>query len=136
MHDLKLYLLALALFIITDILWIGVIAKDFYREQIGFLMAPDVRWSAAILFYLIYAVGLLIFAICPALKESNGALALAYGALFGLISYATYDLTNLATLKGWPVKMVIYDVIWGAFVSAVVSWIVFFAATHWKNAFD
>lgn len=118
---LKLYLIALPIFSVIDLLWIGVIAKNFYKEQIGHLMTPEIRWGAALLFYLLYLFGLVIFAILPSFKESSWSQALLYGALLGIVSYATYDLTNLATLTKWPVKMVYYDLIWGTLVSGVVS---------------
>lgn len=122
MH-IQLYFIALAIFLGMDLIWLDVIAKNLYKEQIGFLMTQNIRWGAVLLFYCLYLVGLLVFAILPALKDNNRTLALVYGALFGLICYGTYDLTNLATLKGWPVKIVIYDMIWGAFISSTTAWI-------------
>lgn len=116
-----------------DLVWLGFIAKNLYREQIGFLMSDEIRWIPAIIFYALYLCGLVLFAILPALKEENLMLALFYGGMFGLISYATYDLTNLATLKGWPVKVVVYDLIWGTFISGVTSILTFWIASHWKN---
>ncbi len=135
MSFIKFYLLSFFVFFAIDLLWLGVIAKNLYREQIGFLMADEIRWGAALLFYCLYLVGLVFFAIIPAFKQSDWSVALINGALFGLICYATYDLTNLATLKGWPVKIVIYDLIWGTFISASVSWISFSIGTHWKSSF-
>jgi uncharacterized membrane protein len=124
----KLYLVSLVVFFAIDLLWLGVIAKNLYREQIGSLMADEIRWGAAILFYAIYIAGLVFFAQMPALNEGSLTLALVYGALFGFFCYATYDLTNLATLKGWPVKIVVYDLLWGTFISGATSlitvWIV------------
>ena len=81
----------------------GVIAKNFYRDQIGFLMKSELNWLAAVTFYLLFVVGLVLFVIAPALEKRSWLHALGFGALFGLISYATYDLSNLATLKGWPI---------------------------------
>ncbi len=117
---LKLYLIALPIFFMVDMIWLAVIAKNFYKNQIGFLMKPDVNWTAAIIFYLLFLVGVVLFVIEPALEKKNLMFALSRGALFGLITYATYDLTNLATLKDWPLKVVVVDMIWGAVLSGTV----------------
>ena len=135
MNFIKLYLVALFVFFAIDLLWLGVIAKNLYREQIGFLMADEIRWGAAFIFYGLYLFGLVFFAIMPAFKQGMWNTALLNGALFGLICYATYDLTNLATLKGWPVKIVIYDLIWGTFISGIVCLITFWVGTFWKRFF-
>ncbi len=132
MNYLKLYAIALAAFLSLDFIWLGFVAKGFYQDQIGFLMARQIRWGAALLFYALYIVGLVVFAIAPAIRAHQGGAALLYGALFGLIAYATYDLTNLATLEGWPVKVVVYDLLWGAFISAAACWITYWAGTAWK----
>lgn len=125
---IKIYSIAIALFFIIDILWIGFIAKDFYQKQIGFLMKSDINWTAAIIFYLLFIVGLVLFVITPAIEKNSWAHALLFGALFGLITYATYDLTNLATLKDWPILVTIVDLIWGATLAASVSTLTFFIA--------
>ena len=117
---LKLYLIALPIFFMVDMIWLGVLAKNFYKNQIGFLMKPDVNWTAAIIFYLLFLVGVVLFVIEPALEKKNLMFALSRGALFGLITYATFDLTNLATLKDWPLKVVVVDMIWGAVLSGTV----------------
>jgi uncharacterized membrane protein len=95
-------------------LWLGVVAKNFYKNQIGFLMTPNINWLAAIIFYLIFIAGLILFVVSPALAKSSLQHALVFGALFGFITYATYDLTNLATLKDWPLTVTIVDMIWGS----------------------
>ncbi|MFN3839848.1 MAG: DUF2177 family protein [Cyclobacteriaceae bacterium] len=125
---MKLYAIALPVFFAIDILWIGFIARDFYKNQIGFLMKSDVNWTAAIIFYLLFLVGLVVFVIAPAVEKKEWTLALWMGAFFGLITYATYDLTNLATLKDWPVKMVIVDMLWGTVLSASVATATYFIA--------
>ena len=117
---LKLYLIALPIFFMVDMIWLGLLAKNFYKNQIGFLMKPDVNWTAAIIFYLLFLVGVVLFVIEPALEKKDLMFALSRGALFGLITYATYDLTNLATLKDWPLKVVVVDIIWGAVLSGTV----------------
>ncbi|MFO7672215.1 MAG: DUF2177 family protein [Lutibacter sp.] len=125
---LKLYLIALPVFFIIDMVWLALVAKGFYAKQIGFLMKPDINWAAAIIFYLLFIVGLVQFVITPALEKQSWLHALLFGALFGLITYATYDLTNLATLKDWPILVTIVDLIWGAVLAAAVSTITYFIA--------
>ena len=124
----KLYLIALPVFFAIDMLWLGIVAKYFYRQQIGFLMKPDVNWIAAIIFYLIFIVGLVIFVIAPAVEKGSWVRALLFGALFGFVCYATYDLTNLAVAKDWPLLVTIVDLVWGAVLAASVSTITYFIA--------
>ena len=118
---LKLYCIALPIFFGIDMVWLGVAAKNFYTKQIGFLMTPKVNWVAAILFYMLFVVGLVVFVIAPAVEKDSWGRALMLGALFGLISYATYDLTNLATLKDWPLPLTVVDLIWGTVLGSSVS---------------
>lgn len=126
---IKLYVVALSVFFTIDIVWIGFVAKNFYREQIGSLLKSDVNWIAAIIFYLIFIFGLVTFVIMPAVEKSSWVHALIFGALFGLVCYATYDLTNLALAKDWPLLVTIVDLIWGAVLAASVSMITYFIAT-------
>jgi len=125
---IKLYAIALPVFFAIDMIWLGLVAKNFYKSQIGFLMKPDINWTAAILFYLLFIVGLVLFVIMPAVEKGSWMYALLFGALFGLITYATYDLTNLATLKDWPLLVTIVDLAWGATLGALVSVITYFIA--------
>jgi uncharacterized membrane protein len=125
---LKLYAIALPVFFALDMIWLGLLARDFYKNQIGFLMKPDVNWTAAIIFYLLFLAGLVLFVIEPAFTKKEWTRALWTGAFFGMITYATYDLTNLATLKDWPLKMVIVDMIWGTVLAAGVSLVTYFVA--------
>jgi uncharacterized membrane protein len=120
---LFLYLITLAIFFIIDMIWLGVVAKAFYRRHLGALMSPKVNWAAAALFYLLFIVGLVVFAVRPALAAGRPILALVLGALLGLISYATYDLTNLATLKDWPLVVTVVDLAWGAVLGGAVSYV-------------
>ena len=117
----KLYLIALPVFFAIDMVWLGVVAKGFYRRQIGDLMRSPVNWAAAIVFYLLFILGLVVFVIAPAMDRDSWMRALGYGALFGFIAYATYDLTNLATLRGWPLTVTVVDLVWGAVLAASVS---------------
>ena len=103
-----------------DLLWIGVIAKPLYQAGIGHLMAAQPNLAAALVFYLLFPLGLLLFAVLPTAGSGWGK-TLATGALFGFFAYATYDLTNLATLKGWPLGLSLIDMAWGSLVSAVAS---------------
>jgi len=115
-----LYLLTIPVFFVIDMFWLGIVAKDFYQTQLASFLGP-VNWTAAIVFYLIFIVGILIFAVAPALSAQSLSKAILLGALFGFFAYATYDLTNLATLKEWPIIVVIVDLIWGAVLSGSVA---------------
>ncbi len=126
---IKLYVIALPVFFVIDMIWLGFVAKNFYRGQIGFLMKNDVNWTAAIIFYTLFIFGLVFFVITPAIEKGSWIHALLFGALFGLITYATYDLTNLATLKDWPILMTIVDLAWGVVLAASVSVVTFFIAS-------
>ena len=108
-------------FFAIDMVWLGLVARNFYRGQIGALLKTDFNWVAAVSFYLLFIAGLVFFVIEPAVKSGNWTSALVIGALFGLMTYATYDLTNLATLKDWPVLLSVVDLLWGIILSASVS---------------
>jgi uncharacterized membrane protein len=125
---IKLYFIALPVFFAIDMVWLGLIAKSFYAKQIGYLMKTDINWTAAILFYLLFIVGLVLFVIMPAVEKGSWVHSLLFGALFGLITYATYDLTNLATLKDWPLLVTVVDLAWGAVLAAAVSIVTYFIA--------
>lgn len=126
---IKLFAIALPVFFVIDMIWLGLVAKDFYRVQIGALMKSDVNWIAAIVFYLIFITGLVVFVITPAIEKGSWIHALLFGALFGLVCYATYDLTNLALAKDWPLLVTIVDLVWGAVLAASVSAVTYFIAT-------
>jgi uncharacterized membrane protein len=118
---IKLYAIALPVFIALDAIWLGLVAKNFYRNQIGFLMKSEINWAAAVAFYLLFVGGLVLFVITPAIEKNSWVHALLFGALFGLITYATYDLSNLATLKDWPFLVTVVDLAWGTALAASVS---------------
>jgi len=126
---IKIYAIAFSVFFIIDMTWLGIIAKNFYREQIGTLMKPNVNWTAAIIFYLIFITGLVVFVITPAIEKGSWTHAILFGALFGLVCYATYDLTNLAVAKDWPLLVTIVDLAWGAILASSVSVITYFIST-------
>lgn len=122
---IQIYLVVLAAFFAIDMVWLGLVAKKFYRQQLGSLMRVGVNWPAAIIFYLLFILGLVFFVVYPAVEKGSWFYALWTGAFFGLICYATYDLTNLATLKNWPLKMTIADLIWGSALSGALGLIGF-----------
>ncbi len=120
LYYLKLYLVTLVAFFAIDMVWLGLVARSFYRRHLGFLLAPNPNWLAAIIFYLLFILGILLFVVLPGLKGNSLRTTLLYAALFGLITYATYDLTNLATVKNWPVLVTVVDLIWGTVLSVAV----------------
>lgn len=119
------YLVSVPIFFIIDMVWLGVVARSFYQAQLGSLLG-SVNWVAAIIFYLVFLVGLTFFATQPALQALSWQKALLLGALFGFFTYATYDLTNLATLKGWPLAVSIVDMAWGTVLGGVVATATYF----------
>jgi uncharacterized membrane protein len=120
-YYLKLYFATLIVFFAIDMIWLGLVARGFYQQHLGFLMAPSPNWFAAVVFYLLFIVGILAFVVVPGLKEDSLQTTLLRAALFGLITYATYDLTNLTTLKDWPILVTVVDMIWGTSLSVAVS---------------
>jgi len=118
---IQLYLVVLVSVFVIDMIWLGVVAKKFYKIQLGSMMAKRINWAAAIVFYLLYIMGLIFFVIYPALEQGSWFYALWTGAFFGLICYATYDLSNLATLKGWPKAVTAVDLVWGSVLSGVLA---------------
>ena len=125
---LKLYLLTIPIFFVIDLIWLGVVAKSFYQKNLKYILSPNVNWTAAIIFYLIYIVGILIFAVVPAVTKDSLRYAVVWGALFGFFTYATYDLTNLALIKDWPLKIVVVDILWGVVLCSTVATLSFFGA--------
>ncbi len=125
MQNLKIYLVTTVVFFLVDIVWLGFISKNLYSKYLGHLMAPRVNWIAALIFYALFIVGLMFFVINPALAKKSLSYAIVAGGLFGLIAYSTYDLTNLATIKDWPLNITIIDIMWGTFLNAMTSGITF-----------
>lgn len=115
------YLASLITFVIIDGIWLAFVAQNFYQKHIGHLLAPQVNFFSAVLFYLLFLVAIIVFCVSPAIEKNSLFTALTLGAFFGLITYATYDLTNWATLKDWPVIVVIVDMLWGAFIASLIS---------------
>jgi len=129
MDFIKTYLIAIVVFFAIDIVWLAVIAKDLYRAEIGFIMSSSPNWWAALIFYLIFIFGLVYFVIQPGIESQTLLKTIMVGALFGFVTYATYDLTNLATLENWPLKITIIDLVWGASLGGSVSGITYFLVT-------
>jgi uncharacterized membrane protein len=124
------YLLTFAVFFVIDMAWLGFIAKDFYRKHLDGFLSDQVNWPAAFIFYLLFIVGVFTFAILPAVEKDSVRSAMILGGLFGFFTYATYDFTNLATLKNWPILVVAVDVVWGIVLTGIVSTAGFYI-TRW-----
>ncbi|MBC1831320.1 DUF2177 family protein [Listeria seeligeri] len=124
-HFMKLFFTSAVVFLIFDLFWLLVVSKKMYEHFIGDLMG-DVRIFPAVIFYVIYVIGVTFFVLIPGTEKGSIGYVILAGALFGLICYATYDLTNLATLKDWPVAMTVIDLVWGTAVTTVTSVIVYF----------
>lgn len=118
---LKAYFAMFLCFFAIDLLWLGVVARGFYQKQLGFLLSPSPNWTVAVLFYLIYLAGILVFVVSPALQAESLKKALLLGAFFGFVTYATYDLTNHATVKGWPWIVSVVDLCWGTVLCTTVA---------------
>lgn len=126
---IKQYFVALFTFLVIDGLWLTTIAKSFYAKHLGYLMTKTPNLTAAGIFYLIYIFGLIVLVISPALQKNSLMSAILMGALFGLCGYATYDLTNMATIKDWPLIVTIVDLIWGTFLSGAVAGVSYWILT-------
>jgi len=125
---LKLYGVAVVAFLAIDMLWLGVIARSFYRAQIGHLMRANVNWAAAVVFYLVFVSGIVVLVVWPAIQRQSLGHALVLGALLGLVTYAAYDLTNLATLEDFPLTVALVDLVWGMVLCATVSGVTYLAS--------
>lgn len=107
-------------FFLIDMIWLGMVATKFYQSQIGYVLGP-VNWVAAIIFYLLYIIGIIFFAVHPALEADSLGKAIWLGALFGFFAYATYDFTNLATIRDWPILVTVVDLLWGTVLTGSVA---------------
>jgi uncharacterized membrane protein len=128
MQYVTAYLATVAVFLTVDLLWLGKFAKTFYRERLAGLLLDRFRFGVAGLFYSLYVIGIVLFAVAPALDAQRWTDALLLGSLFGFFAYGTYDMTNLATLKGWPISITIVDIAWGTFLTGMSATAGFFAA--------
>lgn len=121
LHFVKLYGLTALVFFAIDLVWLGVVAPGFYQRHLGHLLRPDVLWAPALLFYALYIAGVLVFAVLPGLEVETLRRTLALGAFFGLVAYATFDLTCMALMKDFPLVVVAVDLVWGTVLTASVS---------------
>jgi uncharacterized membrane protein len=115
------YVAALAAFVIADMVWLGTMVSRIYRPALGDMLAAAVNFPPALVFYLIYPIGLVIFAVLPGLKSGSVIHAVTYGALFGFFTYATYDLSNYATLRNWTLQVTVIDIAWGTILGAFAA---------------
>ena len=123
-----MFIFTFIIFFVIDILWLSTFAKKTYDKYLGYLLADKVIWPAAMIFYVLFIIGLVYFAIAPGVEANSIGKVILNGALFGFFTYATYDLTNLATVKDWPLKITIIDLIWGTsvgMVSATLGYLLF-----------
>ena len=124
--DFVYYLLvATGIFVAIDAVWLGLVAPKFYKKHIGHLLAPKPDFVAAAIFYVIYIIAVVVFVINPSLDKDSLSFAISHGALLGLAMYATYDLTNQATMKNWPKTVTIVDMLWGTFITTAVATVTF-----------
>ena len=118
---LKLVVLIFPTLVLIDLIWIGVVAQGIYQDQIGYLLNTDIGWIPALLFYLLYSVAVAYFIVLPAIRTGGPLQALYRGLFFGLVAYATYDLTNLATIRDWPLAITLIDMLYGMIVTGIAS---------------
>ncbi len=130
MNYIYAYLVTLVVFLVIDLLWLGGVAKSTYESQLKVLMKPKPNLAAATVFYVLFALGLMIFVIHPAMSAHSGISSWWRGSLFGLFTYGTYDLTNLATLKGWPLKITLIDLVWGTVLTTLTTLAVLAVFAH------
>ena len=116
---LTAYIVTATVFLAIDFIWLSQVARGFYFERLGDLLLDKPNMAAAGIFYAVYVIGVMIFAVAPALRADSAMTALGYGALFGFFAYATYDMTNYATLRNWPLSVVLVDVVWGTFLTGL-----------------
>ena len=117
----KLYGLTAAVFFAIDLVWLGAVARGFYRDALGHLLRENAQWAAALAFYTLYIAGILVFVVLPSVQADSLARAVGLGAFFGLVAYATFDLTSLALIRDFPVRVVVVDLAWGSVLTASVS---------------
>ena len=133
MHYLTTYFATLAVFVLCDMAWLGTMASRLYRPTLGDIMLKNLNLGAGIAFYLIYPIGIVIFAILPALKSGSLAQAMLYGALLGFFTYMTYDLTNQATLRNWTTQLTLIDIAWGTLLGTIAAGAGFWATMKFAS---
>lgn len=123
---LTAYAIATILFLAIDAIWLGIVAKNFYATQLGDLMADNIRFGVAAAFYAVYTIGIIVFAIKPGMNADSWLMVAGYSALFGFLAYGTYDFTNLATIRDWPVIVSVVDIVWGTTITTVTGVVTYF----------
>lgn len=132
MEMIRNYGITFVVFFAIDLLWLGLVAKNLYAKHLGYIMADKTNWPAAIIFYLLFIAGLIFFAINPALEKNSIVNAFVVGGIFGFITYSTYDMTNLATLKDWPIFITVIDIIWGTVLNSLTAGVSFYIINLFK----
>jgi len=125
------FLVAGGIMAVLDAFWLSVVASKFYKEQLGSILLSKPNMLPAIIFYAIYVMGIVLFVLSPALEKQSWQYALGFGALFGLVAYATYDLTNLSTMKGFNARVVVVDLLWGTILTGTVALLAYLILRHW-----
>ena len=128
LKTLILYFSTAVVFFAIDLIWLGLMNSRFYKPQLVGLMSDKVTWLPAILFYLLFVVGVVLLVVLPAIEHGSWLSAMLLGGLLGMIAYGTYDLTNLASIKNWPIMVTIVDIVWGTILAATVATISYFIA--------
>ncbi|MCB9802986.1 DUF2177 family protein [Candidatus Nomurabacteria bacterium] len=126
------YFLTFLSFFLIDMLWLGFLAKGVYKKYLGSIIGQEVNWPPAMIFYLLFVLGVVVFVIWPAIEKNSLTHAILFGLFFGLVTYATYDLTNYATIKNWPLQIVLIDLAWGSVLSMIVAFVGFYIFKYLK----
>lgn len=134
MKFLVAYLITAIVFLVIDYIWLGFVMKDYFQEQLGHLMADEVNFGIAAIFYLFFAAGIVVLAVFPALESGSWVKAAYLGAIIGAMAYGTYDITNMATLRDWPTQMSVIDIAWGTSLTALCSVAGFFGTNYYLNS--
>ena len=121
MQILKTYIITFIVFIILDAIWLGLIARKLYSSKLGYIMKSNVNWLAALIFYLIFIGGPVFFVVEPSISQESLTYAIKAGLIFGFVTYATYDLTNLSTIRDWPLSITLIDLAWGSTLGLLTS---------------
>ena len=127
MINLKLFLVSFITFLVLDAIWLGLVARGVYSKHLSLYLTDNVIWSSALIFYVIFNIGLLIFVILPSIDKNSYMTLVVYSLLYGLVTFATYDLTNLATIKDWPIIVSVVDMLYGMFVAFSSASVAFYA---------
>lgn len=123
---IKIFLITFFIFLVIELIWLSVLAKDFYQRELGYIMSSKPNLMATVVFAILFVLGMVFFVIYPAIEGNSWTYSLLVGMFYGIITYSTYTLTNLATLKDWPLKVSIIDLVWGSLLGGIVSTISFF----------